>query len=68
MKRIFPLICAALLPLCVFAEPIPEGYYDGIDGKQDAELKTTLSRICGGGERYEYGTTQDHTSSKPGEW
>lgn len=68
MKRIFPIICAALLPLCVFAEPIPEGYYDGIDGKQDAELKTTLSRICGGGERYEYGTTQYHTSSKPGEW
>ena len=68
MKRIILSICAALLPLCMFAEPIPAGYYDGIEGKQDADLKTTLSRICGGGERYDYGTTQYHSSSNPPEW
>lgn len=50
------------------AEAIPEGYYTNADGKKDAELKTTLSLICRGGERYEYGTNQYHSSSNPPEW
>lgn len=29
----------------LFAETMPEGYYDRIDGKQDAVLKSTLSAI-----------------------
>lgn len=58
-----------LLPLYLCAEEIPEGYYDGINGKSDADLKTTLSIICRGGERYEYGTTTYHTSNdKDGKW
>ena len=52
----------------MMAEAIPEGYYDGINGKKDAELKTTLSELVRGGIRYDYGVTTYHTSSKPGEW
>ena len=64
------LIVAAIcmLPMYLIAEEIPEGYYDNANGKKDAELKTALSLICRGGERYKYGTNEYHTSSKPGQW
>ncbi|MCQ2347089.1 MAG: endonuclease [Paludibacteraceae bacterium] len=61
------------LAVCVscaiaFAEPIPHNYYAGAQGKKDAELKTALHKIVKGGVRYEYGTTQYHSSSNPPEW
>ena len=70
MKRHLLLLVAAIcvLPMYLCAEAIPEGYYNNADGKKDAELKTALSLICRGGERYKYGTNEYHTSSRPGEW
>ena len=60
---------AAFLPLMLNAEPIPVGYYDSIAGKSDSILKTTLSLICRGGVRYEYGTNQYHSTNDPnGQW
>ena len=42
-KNISFLLC--LLPLFLFAETMPAGYYDRIDGTHDAELKATLKTI-----------------------
>ena len=39
------LFLLSLLPLLLFAETMPAGYYDRIDGTHDAELKTTLKTI-----------------------
>lgn len=64
-----PLVwLAVLLPMYLSAEPIPVGYYDSIAGKSDSILKTTLSLICRGGVRYEYGTNQYHSTNNPPEW
>ena len=64
-----PLVwLAVLLPMMLSAEPIPTGYYDSIAGKSDSILKTTLSLICRGGVRYEYGTNQYHSTNNPPEW
>lgn len=68
MKRHFLLWATLITCLAVMAEAIPAGFYDGINGKQDAELKTTLSLLVRGGERYDYGVTTYHTSSNPPEW
>lgn len=59
---------AVLLPMMLCAEPIPTGYYDSIAGKSDSILKSTLSLICRGGVRYEYGTNQYHSTNNPPEW
>lgn len=68
MKKLF-LLCASLIVcLSVTAEAIPAGFYDAINGKQDSVLKTTLSLLVRGGERYEYGVNQYHSSSNPPEW
>lgn len=68
MKKLF-LLCASLIVcLAVMAEAIPVGFYDAVDGKQDSVLKSTLSLLVRGGDRYEYGTTTYHTSSNPPEW
>ena len=68
MKKTLLLIFAALFSLSLSAEEIPFGYYDAINGKQDSVLKSTLSQIVRGGERYEYGTNQYHSTSNPPEW
>lgn len=71
MKKHLLLIIAAvcLLPVYLFAEAIPEGYYADIEGKSDSILKSTLSLICRGGERYEYGPNQFHSTNDPeGRW
>ena len=68
MKKHFLLLPALLFSASMMAEDIPAGYYDAIDGKQDSVLKSTLSLIIRGGERYEYGTNQYHSSSNPPEW
>lgn len=68
MKRLISLSIVAMFALSLMAEAIPANYYDAIDGKQDSVLKTTLSLLVRGGERYEYGTNQYHSSSNPPEW
>ena len=68
MKKHFFLLSALLFSVGMMAEDIPAGYYDAIDGKQDSALKSTLSLIVRGGERYEYGTNQYHSTSNPPEW
>lgn len=68
MKRHFTLFASFAICIALFAEDIPAGYYDAINGKKDADLKTALSEIVRGGERYEYGVTEYHSSSKPGQW
>ena len=52
----------------MMAEDIPTGFYDAINGTQDSVLKSTLSLLVRGGERYEYGVTTYHTSSNPPAW
>lgn len=68
MKKTFILLIVTAFTLSMFAEDIPAGYYDAIDGKQDSVLKSTLSQIVCGGIRYEYGANQYHSSSNPPEW
>ena len=68
MKRTSIFIAAILFSAGMMAEDIPAGYYDAIDGKQDSVLKSTLSLIVRGGDRYEYGPNQYHSSSNPPEW
>ena len=68
MKRHLSLTIALFFAFGMMAEDIPAGYYQDINGKKDAELKTALSLIVRGGERYEYGPNQYHTSSNPPEW
>lgn len=68
MRRHFVLLAGLIAILPVLAEDIPAGFYDAINGKQDAALKTALSLIVRDGDRYEYGTTAYHTSNNPPEW
>lgn len=68
MKRLISLSIVAMFALSLMAEAIPAGYYDAINGKQDSILKTTLSLLVRGGDRYEYGINQYHTTSNPPEW
>ena len=68
MKKIILTLTAFIVSVTLFAEDIPAGYYDAIDGKQDSVLKSTLSLIVRGGDRYEYGVTTYHSSNNPPEW
>lgn len=68
MKRHFSIFAGLLFAIGMMAEAIPTGYYDAINGKQDSVLKTTLSLLVRGGERYEYGINQYHSTSNPPEW
>ena len=69
MKRLFSLIVMTLFALGLMAEAIPAGYYESIDGKQDSVLKSALSLLVRGGERYEYGPNQYHsTDDAEGKW
>ena len=63
MKKTFLLALSAFLALSLSAETMPTGYYDAINGKKDAELKTALSQIIRGGERLPYGT-EFHSTTK----
>lgn len=69
MKKYLSLSIALFFALGMLAEAIPAGFYNSINGKKDAELKTALSLLVRGGERYEYGVTTYHTSNdKDGKW
>lgn len=68
MKKIILTLTAFIVSVTLFAEDIPAGYYSAIDGKQDSVLKSTLSLIVRGGDRYEYGITTYHSSNNPPEW
>lgn len=68
MKRQIALLCAVTFSIAMMAEAIPANYYNNIQGKQDSVLKSTLSLLVRGGDRYEYGLNQYHSSSNPPEW
>ena len=68
MKNHLFLILTVLFSVGMMAEDIPAGFYDAINGTQDSVLKSTLSLLVRGGERYEYGANQYHTSSNPPAW
>ena len=68
MRKLFLFAIASLFSMALFAEAIPAGYYDAINGTQDSVLKSTLYSIIKGGERYLYGTNEYHSSSNPPEW
>lgn len=69
MKRQIALLCAVTFSIAMMAEAIPANYYNNIQGKQDSVLKSTLSLLVRGGERYEYGVTTYHsTDDKDGKW
>lgn len=68
MTRHITLLGALVFSLALMAEAIPANYYDAIDGKQDSVLKSQLSLIVRGGDRYDYGVNTYHTSSNPPEW
>lgn len=63
LSRLSSIIVCCLLPLCVWAEEMPVGYYDAIQGQQDSILKTTLHHIICGGERYAYGPATYHSTN-----
>ncbi len=50
------ILLALALTSNLSAETLPDGYYAGAEGKTDAELKTALSNIIKGGDRYKYGS------------
>ena len=59
-------LCSILLFSCtayLYAEDMPVGYYNAIQGTQDSVLKATLHQIIKGGERYVYGSTTYHTTN-----
>lgn len=68
MRNIFVFVTSLFCTVSLMAADIPQGYYDAINGKQDSALKSTLSLIVRGGERYEYGITTYHTTNNPPEW
>ena len=49
--------------MSVWAETMPDGYYDAIQGQRDSVLKTTLHLLIRGGERYAYGPATYHTTN-----
>lgn len=68
MKKFFLLTALLCTSLC-FAEQMPIGYYDDANGKADAELMEALHQIIRGGERYNYGSNDYHTTTDPkGQW
>lgn len=63
MKKLLLLVLSAIVSVSLWAEQMPNGYYDAINGKKDSVLKSTLSQIIKGGERVPYGT-EFHTTEK----
>ena len=69
MKKHLMIFAAICLSVGMYAENIPAGYYESINGKQDSVLKSTLSILVRVGERYEYGPNQYHSTDDPeGRW
>lgn len=68
MKRHLVFLASLITAVSLSAAEIPAGYYDAIEGTQDSVLKSTLSQIVRGGERYEYGINTYHSSNNPPEW
>jgi len=66
MKKLLSLIMGVFVALTLLAEQMPEGYYNAINGKKDAALKTAIHKIICGGQRYDYGSQGDgnHTKAK----
>lgn len=64
MKKHYLLFLGIMCALALSAEQMPEGYYNAINGKKDAELKTAISKIILGGVRYEYGSQDEGTHTK----
>lgn len=56
MKHIYLFIVLMFSTCMLWAEQMPNGYYSTAEGKQDAELKTALSKIISGGSRCKYGS------------
>ena len=56
-------IASLLIAACSFAmaEEMPEGYYDNINGKKDAELKGTLKNIIRKHTAIPYGSGKGNT-------
>ncbi len=50
------LILLFCLPVMLWAEPVPSGYYNKAQGQSDAALKTALHDTIRGGMRFHYGT------------
>ena len=67
LRSLYTLIFCAWITLA-FAEQMPVGYYDAIEGKKDEALKIALFQIIKGGERLDYGPNTYHTSSNPPKW
>ncbi|MBQ7191682.1 MAG: endonuclease [Paludibacteraceae bacterium] len=68
MNRLTFTISLLFISLLSVAEDIPEGYYSQAVGKKDSLLKRALYEAVCGGERYEYGTNQYHSTSNPPSW
>ena len=66
MKKTFTLLLGLLVGLTISAEQMPKDYYNAINGKKDAELKTAIHDIISGGQRYQYGSQDagNHTADK----
>ena len=66
MQKTFSLFLGVLFALTLSAEQMPQGYYDALNGKKDADLKTAIHKIIGGGQRYDYGSQGEgaHTKDK----
>jgi len=66
MKKTFTLLLGLFAALTLSAEQMPKDYYNAINGKKDAELKTAISKIILGGQRYDYGSQSEgnHTKAK----
>ena len=66
MKKILTLLVGLICALTLSAEQMPKGYYDAINGKKDSVLKSEISKIICGGQRYKYGSQDEgnHTADK----
>lgn len=66
MKRFCCLLTVAVccvISADMWAEDMPIGYYDVIQGKCDSVLKTALHELIRGGDRYAYGAATYHTTN-----
>ena len=67
LRSLYTLILCAWITFS-FAEQMPVGYYDAIQGKKDEALKVALFQVIKGGERLDYGPNTYHSSSNPPQW
>lgn len=63
-------ILAALLTVSItWAEQMPDGYYNAANGKSDEQLMEALHQTIRGGDRYNYGSNDYHSTDDPqGRW